>query len=206
MNGVKSKNRSYLKGIVERLLCTWLMMGLLVLPAAVNSQGMPVYDNTNFVSLVQQLIESGKQTTELFKTVEFLQQQKENLELVNSVLNQLDMVSDLINQQLALQQLVQNDVAEILNSPYITPAEAQKITNAFQSIVNQAQVSVGYVQQILSSDFLKMDDGQRAMVLQAQQELSQERVAEVQAKTRRYKQVISFRKLQDKVNNREDAY
>lgn len=206
MNGVKSKNRSYLKGIVERLLCTWLMIGMFVLPGAVSSQGMPVYDNTNFVSLVQQLIESGKQTTELFKTVEFLQQQKENLELVNSVLNQLDMVSDLINQQQALQQLVQNDVAEILNSPYITPAEAQKITHAFQSIVNQAQVSVGYVQQILSSDFLKMDDGQRAMVLQAQQELAQERVAEVQAKTRRYKQVISFRKLQDKVNNREDAY
>ena len=56
------------------------------------SQGMPVYDNTNFISLVKQLVESGKQTSNLMKTVSFLKQQKENLEKVNDVIKQLNAV------------------------------------------------------------------------------------------------------------------
>ena len=43
------------------------------------AQGMPVYDNTNFISLAKQLIESAKQTSNLLKTVEFLKQQKERI-------------------------------------------------------------------------------------------------------------------------------
>ena len=31
------------------------------------SQGMPVYDNTNFISLAKSLIESAKQTSQLLK-------------------------------------------------------------------------------------------------------------------------------------------
>lgn len=203
MNAVKKILDSNTKGVIRSWLGAWLVLGLLLLPGGATSQGMPVYDNTNFVSLVKQLVESAKQTSQLIKTVDFLKQQKENLEKVNNVLNQLDAVSGLIENQQELQQMVQNDLSEILSSPYITTQEANKITASFQSIVDQAQISLDYVQQILSSDFLKMDDGQRAEVLQAQEQQSRERVAEVEAKTRRYKQIISFRKLQDKVNNRE---
>jgi len=47
----------------------------LYLSGRVTAQGMPVYDNTNFISLAKQLVESAKQTSQLLKTVEFLQQQ-----------------------------------------------------------------------------------------------------------------------------------
>ena len=205
MNVVGTKNWNI--GSISDGCRTLRRLGLLILFLVMSghtvAQGMPVYDNTNFVSLVKQLVESAKQTSQLIKTVDFLKQQKENLEKVNNVLNQLDAVSGLIANQQELQQMVQNDLSEILSSPYITSEEADKITASFQLIVDQAQISLDYVQQILSSDFLKMDDGQRAEVLQAQEERSRERVAEVEAKTRRYKQIISFRKLQDKVNNRE---
>ena len=38
------------------------------------AQGMPTYDNTNFISLVKQLIESGKQTAQMIKSVKFLRE------------------------------------------------------------------------------------------------------------------------------------
>ena len=40
-----------------------------ILPGRATAQGMPVYDNTNFVSLVKSLVESAKQTSNLVKTV-----------------------------------------------------------------------------------------------------------------------------------------
>ena len=43
----------------------------LLMPAGSACQGMPVYDNTNFITLGKQIIESAKQTSELLKTVEF---------------------------------------------------------------------------------------------------------------------------------------
>ena len=40
----------------------------------IKAQGMPTYDNTNFVSLIKQLVESGKQTAQMIKSVKFLKQ------------------------------------------------------------------------------------------------------------------------------------
>ena len=54
------------------------------------AQGMPVYDNTNFISLAKQLIESAKQTSNLLKTVEFLKQQKEMQNIVLVPKNEFD--------------------------------------------------------------------------------------------------------------------
>ncbi len=45
-----------------------------------SAQGMPVYDNTNFISLAKSLIESAKQTSQLLKTAQFLKTQKDNIE------------------------------------------------------------------------------------------------------------------------------
>ena len=61
-----------------------------LMPSIAMAQGMPVYDNTNFISLAKQLVESAKQTTNLLKTVEFLKQQKERIEKVSNVIQQLD--------------------------------------------------------------------------------------------------------------------
>ena len=54
-------------------LRTWILVLSLALylPGRATAQGMPVYDNTNFISMTKSLLESAKQTTELLKTVEF---------------------------------------------------------------------------------------------------------------------------------------
>ena len=55
---------------------------MLLMSSRATAQGMPVYDNTNFISLVKQLLESGKQTAEMIKSVKFLKDAKEAIEKV----------------------------------------------------------------------------------------------------------------------------
>ncbi|MBJ96857.1 MAG: conjugal transfer protein [Flavobacteriaceae bacterium] len=170
------------------------------------AQGMPVYDNTNFISLAKQLIESAKQTSNLLKTVEFLKQQKERIEQVSNVIQQLDAVGKLIQNNQYLFNMVQDDLQEILNSPYIKPDEINRVTASFEEIIDRSMESVDYVNKILTSDYLKMSDAERATVLKDYETRSNEMVAEVQNKTRRYKEIISFRKMQDNINNRETEF
>ena len=59
------------------------------------AQGIPVYDNTNFLSLIKQLFESAKQTSEMIKTVKFLKQAKETIEKVNSAVAQYEAVKEI---------------------------------------------------------------------------------------------------------------
>ena len=63
-----------------------------------------------------------------------------------------------------------------------------------------------YIDQILSNDNLKMTDAERAEVLKEMELKSKEMVAEIEAKTRRYREIIAFREMQDKINNRETNY
>ncbi len=170
------------------------------------AQGMPVYDNTNFISLAKQLIESAKQTSNLLKTVEFLKQQKERIEQVSNVIQQLNAVGKLIQNNQYLFNMVQGDLQEILNSPYIKPDEINRVTASFEEIIARSMESVDYVNKILTSDYLKMSDAERATVLKDYETKSNEMVAEVQNKTRRYKEIISFRKMQDNINNRETEF
>ncbi|WP_417445269.1 conjugal transfer protein [Joostella sp.] len=170
------------------------------------AQGMPVYDNTNFISLAKQLIESAKQTSNLLKTVDFLKKQKDRIEQVSNVIQQLDAVGKLIQNNHQLFTMVQGDLQEILNSPYIKPEEINQITNSFNTILNRSSESVNYVNKILTSDYLKMTDADRASVLESHENQSNEMVAEVENKTRRYKEIISFRKMQEKINNRASEY
>src|SRR5690606_38977838 len=170
------------------------------------AQGMPVYDNTNFISLAKQLIESAKQTSNLLKTVEFLKKQKERIEQVSNVIQQLDAVGQLIQNNQLLFNMVQGDLQDILNSPYIKPEEIHRITDSFNEIMERSMESVDYVNKILTSDYVKMTDAERATVLKDYEAQSNEMVAEVENKTRRYKEIISFRKMQDRINNRTSEY
>lgn len=61
-----------------------VMILVILLPTSSMGQGMPVYDNTNFISLAKQLVESAKQTSQLLKTVEFLKEQKDHIEQVST--------------------------------------------------------------------------------------------------------------------------
>ena len=87
------------------------------LPGRATAQGMPVYDNTNFITLGKQIIESAKQTSELLKTVEFLREQKERIEKVNDVIKQLKAVRELTRNNGRLFDMVRNDLRDILDSP-----------------------------------------------------------------------------------------
>jgi len=171
-----------------------------------SAQGMPVYDNTNFISFVKSLLESGKQTANLMKTVKFLKTQKENIDKVNNVIKQLQAVRELARNNQRLYDVVQDDLREILNSPFIKPGEVTRISDSFDAILQNSMAGMEYIDQILSSDNLKMTDAERAEVLKEKELESKEMVAEIEAKTRRYREIIQFREMQHKINNRETDY
>ena len=177
-----------------------------LLPARAAGQGMPVYDNTNFISLAKSLIESAKQTSQLLQTVEFLKQQKENLEKVAGVVQNLNAVSKIAQNHQQLFSLVQNDLSDILNSPYIKPKEINRISNSFTELLDNSLETAQFIDDILSSDFLKMTDAERSEILKTKEQESKEMISRVRTKTKRYEDIISFRKMQDKINNRETEY
>ena len=170
------------------------------------AQGMPVYDNTNFISFTKSLIESAKQTSQLLKTVQFLKTQKENIEKVNNVIRQLKAVREMARNNQRLFNIVQDDLREILNSSYIKPDEVNRVSESFNSIIENSLYGLEYIDQILSSNTLKMTDAERAEVLKNMELKSKEMVAEIEAKTKRYREIIAFREMQDKINNRETNY
>lgn len=172
----------------------------------IKAQGMPVYDNTNFISLIKQLLESGKQTSNLIKTVKFLKAQKENLEKVNDVIKQLKAVQEIHRNNQHLIDIVNEDLRDILTSPYIKSDEITRISDSFNSIIDTSLDNLDFIDQILSSDYMKMSDAERAAILKDRELQSKEMVAEITKKTERYQDIISFRKMQDKINNRETNY
>ena len=179
---------------------------VLLMPGRATAQGMPVYDNTNFISLVKSLVESAKQTANLVKTVNFLKAQKENIEKVNSVIQDLQAVREIGRNNQRLINVMQNDLRDILDSPYIEPDEVTRVTESFDAVVENSLATMDFIDEILSSDHLKMSDAERAEVLKQKELESQEMVNDVRLKTRRYQEIISFRKMQDRINNRETAF
>jgi len=177
-----------------------------ILSSRSTAQGMPVYDNTNFISLAKSLVESAKQTSQLLKTVEFLKTQKDNIEKVNNVIRQLNAIKEMASNNQILFNVVRDDLREILNSPYIKPDEVTRISDSFNDIIESSLDSMNFIEQILSSNFLKMTDAERAGILKQKEMESNEMVAEITKKTERYRDIISFRKMQDKVNNRATNY
>ncbi|MCK0162077.1 conjugal transfer protein [Allomuricauda sp. F6463D] len=176
------------------------------LPGRATAQGMPVFDNTNFISMTKSLLESAKQTSELLNTVNFLKEQKENIVKVSNTIKQLKAVKELAKNNEILFHTVQDDLRDILNSPYIKAHEVNQISSSFGVIMDTAIDDLDFVNQILSSDLLKMTDAERTAILMEKKEQSQEMVAELEVKTRRYREIISFRKMQDIINNREKKY
>lgn len=179
---------------------------LLLLGAKAGAQGVPVYDNTNFISLVKSLVESAKQTAQLMKTVEFLKTQKENLERVNNMIKQIKAVRELTRNNQILLQTVRDDLRDILNSPYIKQEEVNRISDSFNAIIENSLDDLDFIDKILTSDYFKMTDAERAQVLRERELQSREMVAEIALKTKRYNDIISFREMQEKINNRESKY
>ena len=195
-----------MKTKIKTIVFGLILTTSLLLPGGATAQGMPTYDNTNFISLVKQLVESGKQTANIIKTVQFLKTQKENIEKVNNVVRQLKAVREIGRNNQRLIQMMQNDLRDILDSPYIKPDEVSRVSESFTAIVENSLDTMDFIDEILSSDYLKMTDSERAEILKEKELESKEMVSNVKTKARRYKDIISFRKMQDKINNRETNY
>jgi len=189
---------------MKKLLITTIL--ILILNARGTCQGMPVYDNTNFITLGKQIIESAKQTSELLKTVQFLKEQKDRIEKVSDVIRQLKAVQELTRNNQRLFNMVRDDLRDILNSPFIKPDEVARISDSFNAIIENSLEDLDFIGQILSSDFLKMTDAERTAILKEKEENSKEMVSEIEQKTKRYRDIISFRKMQAIINNREAKY
>ncbi|SDE60822.1 conjugal transfer protein [Cellulophaga baltica] len=172
----------------------------------IKAQGMPTYDNTNFVSLIKQLVESGKQTAQMIKSVQFLKDAKESIEKVSSVVQQLRAVQEIAQNNQRLINVMQNDLQDILNSPYIKPEEVTRVAESFSAIIENSLDTMDFIDEILSSDYLKMTDAERAEILKEKELESKEMVSIITTKTKRYRDIISFREMQDKINNRETNY
>ena len=194
--------KTKIKTIVFGLILTTSFL----LPGGSTAQGMPTYDNTNFISLVKQLVESAKQTSQMIKSVQFLKDAKESIEKVSSVVQQLRAVKEIAQNNQRLIKVMQNDLQDILNSPYIKQEEVTRIAQSFDAIVQNSLDTVDFMSEILSSDNLKMTDAERAEVLKQKELDSKEMVSNITTKTKRYRDIISFRKMQDKINNRETNY
>jgi len=178
----------------------------LLIPKSALAQGMPVYDNTSFISLVKQLVESAKQTSEMIKTVQFLKDAKETIEKVNNAVKQFEAVREINENNQALVSMVRNDLRGILNSPYIHPDEIDAVSNAFNTIIDGSLRNLEFMNQVLSNGFLKLNDAERLAILEGHREDSKKMVADITLKNKRYKMIISFREMQEKINNRETNY
>ena len=122
------------------------------------------------------------------------------------MVRQLKAVREIGRNNQRLIQMMQNDLRDILDSPYIKPDEVSRVSESFTAIVENSLDTMDFIDEILSSDYLKMTDSERAEVLKEKELESKEMVSNVKTKARRYKDIISFRKMQDKINNRETNY
>ncbi len=179
---------------------------LLLSPGRATAQGMPVYDNTNFISLAKQLVESAKQTAELLKMVEQLNAVREKIEKVNNAVRQYQAVRDITRNNEQLLEMVRDDLREVLNSPYIHGDEVEVISNAFNGIMEHSLDQLDFMGQVLSNDFLNMTDAERLDILEAQREESQKMLADIKHRKKRYDMIISFRKMQALIKDRKPNY
>lgn len=191
---------------MKTLFLTLIITCIYLLPGRATTQGMPVYDNTNFISMTKSLLESAKQTSELLKSVQFLKEQKDNIVKVNNVLRELKAVRELARNHEILFQTVRGDLRDILNSQYIRPEEVRQVSSSFELIMETAIDDLDFINTILSSGFLKMTDADRTAILTEKERQSKEMVAEITKKTERYQDIIAFRKMQDRINNRQTQY
>lgn len=195
-----------MKNKIRKLTAIITLIVSFLMPGRATAQGMPTYDNVNFISLIKQLVESGKQTANIIKTVKFLKRQKENIEKVNDVIKQLKAVQEIGRNNQRLINVMQDDLQDILNSPYIRPEEVARVSESFSAVVENSLDTMDFIDQVLSSDFMKMTDAERTEILKQKERESKEMVSNVTIKTKRYRDIISFRKMQDMVNNRETNY
>ncbi len=195
-----------MKTVKKYLKIVLFCAGMLITSGRAAAQGMPVYDNVNFISFAKQLLEAGKQTSNIIKTMKFLKQQKENIEKVSKAVEQLKTVRNMIRNNERLYNMVRNDLRSILNSPYIRADEVERVSQSFNRIIENSMNDLEMINELLSSGHLKLSDADRMKAIAEREARSREMVVEIERKTQRYLDIIAFRELQDRINDRETNY
>ncbi|WP_141402402.1 conjugal transfer protein [Sediminicola luteus] len=173
------------------MLSIWLCLG-----QGLWGQGMPVYDNTNFLTLGKQLVESGKQTAELLKMVEFLKQQKERLELVNGWVRELKAVEELLADHRKIFTRIEGDLQEILGSPYVTAVERDRMVSTFEGLLELAQEDLEFLSTLLLEGGFDMDDAQRTTFILDTRRRMQALDWDTQRRLSRYRDLLALRESQ----------
>ena len=88
------------------------------------------------------------------------------------MLQQLRAVEEIGQNNQRLINVMQNDLQDILNSPYIKPDEVSRVVESFDAIVQNSLDTVDFIDEVLSSDYLKMSDAERAEILKAKEQES----------------------------------
>ena len=190
----------------KKIKITFLSATMLILSGHAVAQGMPVYDNTNFITLGKQIIESAKHTSELIKTVQFLKEQKERIEMVSNAIEQLKAIRQLVRNNERLYNMVRSDLRDILDSPYIKTEEVERVSRSFNAIIENSLSDLEFINEILSSGYLKLTDAERMKVIREREQQSHEMVTEIERKTQRYRDIIAFREMQAVINGRKANY
>lgn len=164
-------------------------------------QGMPVYDNTNFLAFGQQLIAMASQTGEIVKTVNFMRDAKEKIEQVNNAVRNLNTVARLIERNQEIYRILNDDLRVIISNPLITPREASLLYDKVERLWDITQEDVALIQQILTSNLFNMEDSERMDKIRAAEKQADETFVTLTIELKDYRTIVEFREFQQAVDN-----
>lgn len=173
----------------------YLFMGVFLLSFRLGAQGMPVYDNTNFLTLGKQLLESGKQTSQLIQTVNFLKQQKERLEQVSGVIRDLKLIGEIIEDHKTLHGELQREFQLLQSSNLLANHELRELSKTLENIMGASLDDMDLIRQLLRNDHFKMTDKDRLDLLERRRRSMEGASASCKAQVKRYRAMIHFRKM-----------
>lgn len=165
-----------------------------------HGQGLPVYDNTNFIALGQQLLSMAKQTAEVIKTVNFLREQKERIEQVSNAVKDFNTVARLIKRNQQIYNILNNDLKNLISNPLVTPREAKLLYDRVERLYQITEGDIVLIQKILTSNFLKMEDTERMDKLREAEVRADQTFAQLTVEIKDYNTIVEFREFQQAVD------
>ena len=178
------------------------LLSAFLLSGQLSAQGMPVYDNTNFLTLGKQLIESGKQTSQLIQTVKFLKEQKERLDRVNAVVRDLKLIREIVDDHKTLHTEIRREFRQLGSSPLLRNQELQILSAYLEGAMAQSMDDLELIRELLQHDRFKMTDKDRIDLLQQRRRRMDQVKLNCEAQVRRYRAMIDFRKMVEAANTK----
>lgn len=163
-------------------------------------QGMPVYDNTNFLAFGQQLLAMASQTGEIIKTVNFMADAADRIEQVNNAVRNLNTVTRLIQRNQEIYRIMNDDLRRIISNPLITPREATILYDKVERLWDITQEDVALIEQILTSNLFNMEDSERMDKIRTAERQADETFNLLTIELKDYSTIVEFREFQQAVD------